>query len=149
MADTGKLSRDYVKTTGPSGGAGTILGTSMKTAARFAAFVNGIAMHADDYDDTQLAVAEDRVYGLLTHPTTPVLSAALALAEAHSLSGKALMTAYHPATTTRAFTAPEPAARSAPPRQPQRPSAWISTRLSAPSESPPAKPRACARISAR
>ena len=45
------------------GGASTILGSSIKTAARFAAFVNGVGMHADDYDDTQLAVAEDRVYG--------------------------------------------------------------------------------------
>ena len=33
--------------------------------ARFAAFANGLAIHADDYDDTQLAVAKDRVYGLL------------------------------------------------------------------------------------
>ena len=49
--------------------------------ARFAAFANGIAIHADDYDDTQLAVAKDRVYGLLTHPTAPALPPALALAE--------------------------------------------------------------------
>ncbi len=28
---------------------------------------NGVGIHADDYDDTQLAVAKDRVYGLLTH----------------------------------------------------------------------------------
>ncbi|MEO8593995.1 MAG: MmgE/PrpD family protein [Candidatus Solibacter sp.] len=95
VADTGQLSRDHVKSLGLSGGAATILGSSIKTAARFAAFVNGVAMHADDYDDTQLAVAEDRVYGLLTHPTTPALSAALALAESHSLSGRALITAYH------------------------------------------------------
>jgi 2-methylcitrate dehydratase PrpD len=95
VADTGPLSRNYVKTLGLTGGASTILGSSMRTAARFAAFVNGVGIHADDYDDTQLAVAEDRVYGLLTHPTAPVLSAALALAESHSLSGRDLMTAYH------------------------------------------------------
>ena len=57
--------------------------------------MNGIGIHADDYDDTQLAVAEDRVYGLLTHPTAPVLSAALALGEARSISGRDLITAYH------------------------------------------------------
>ena len=63
VADTGRLSRDYVKALGLASGASTILGSSIKTAARFAAFVNGVGMHADDYDDTQLAVAEDRVYG--------------------------------------------------------------------------------------
>ena len=95
VADTGRLSRDYVKALGLASGASTILGSSMKTAARFAAFVNGVGIHADDYDDTQLAVAEDRVYGLLTHPTAPALSAALALAESRSLSGRELMAAYH------------------------------------------------------
>src|SRR5450759_2185333 len=95
VADTGRLSRDYVKSLGLTGGASTILGSSIKTAARFAAFVNGVGIHADDYDDTQLAVAEDRVYGLLTHPTAPALSAALALAESRSLSGRELMAAYH------------------------------------------------------
>ncbi len=95
VADTGRLSRDYVKSIGLANGASTILGSSMKTAARFAAFVNGIGIHADDYDDTQLAVAQDRVYGLLTHPTAPALSAALAMGEARSLSGRDLMVAYH------------------------------------------------------
>ena len=53
----------------------------MRVPARFAAFANGLAIHADDYDDTQLAVAKDRVYGLLTHPTAPALPPVLALAE--------------------------------------------------------------------
>ena len=59
------------------------------------AFANAIGIHADDYDDTQLAVAPDRVYGLLTHPTAPCLPAALAVAEANGLSGKDLLLAYH------------------------------------------------------
>jgi 2-methylcitrate dehydratase PrpD len=62
--------------------------------ARFAAFANGLAIHADDYDDTQLAVAKDRVYGLLTHPTAPALPPALALAERDRRSGADLMLAY-------------------------------------------------------
>jgi 2-methylcitrate dehydratase PrpD len=95
VAATGQLSRAYVKGLGVAGGASTILGSSMKAPPRFAAFVNGIGIHADDYDDTQLAVAADRVYGLLTHPTAPALSAALALAEPRSLSGRELMAAYH------------------------------------------------------
>jgi 2-methylcitrate dehydratase PrpD len=62
--------------------------------ARFAAFANGISIHADDYDDTQLAVAKDRVYGLLTHPTAPALPPALALAERDRRSGLDMMLAY-------------------------------------------------------
>jgi len=95
VAETGNLSRTYVKSMGLSQGGSTIIGSSLKVPARFAAFVNGIGIHADDYDDTQLAVAEDRVYGLLTHPTAPVLSAALAMGEARALSGRELMVAYH------------------------------------------------------
>ncbi len=63
--------------------------------ARFAAFANGMAIHADDFDDTQLAVAKDRVYGLLMHPTAPVLPAVLAIAERMGKSGADLTTAYH------------------------------------------------------
>jgi 2-methylcitrate dehydratase PrpD len=73
---------------------GTVIGTQLRMPARFAAFANGLAIHADDYDDTQLAVARDRVYGLLTHPTAPALPPALALAEAHKRSGADLMLAY-------------------------------------------------------
>ena len=35
----------------------TIIGSVLRVPARFAAFANGLAIHADDYDDTQLAVA--------------------------------------------------------------------------------------------
>ena len=62
--------------------------------ARFAAFANGVSIHADDYDDTQLAIAKDRVYGLLTHPTAPALPPVLALAERDRRSGRDLLTAY-------------------------------------------------------
>ena len=72
-----------------------MIGSPIKAPARFAAFVNGIGIHADDYDDTQLAVAEDRVYGLLTHPTATALAAALATSEAAGRSGQELMSAYH------------------------------------------------------
>ncbi len=52
-----------------------------ETAPRLAAFANGLAIHAHDYDDTQLAVGADRVYGLLTHPTAPALPSSLAVAD--------------------------------------------------------------------
>jgi 2-methylcitrate dehydratase PrpD len=72
----------------------TIIGSTMRVPARFAAFANGVSIHADDYDDTQLAVLKDRVYGLLMHPTAPALPPALALAERDRRSGRDLMTAY-------------------------------------------------------
>jgi 2-methylcitrate dehydratase PrpD len=59
-----------------------------------AAWANGVAGHAMDYDDTQLATDPESVYGLLTHPTVPVLAAALAAAEDVEASGEALLDAY-------------------------------------------------------
>jgi 2-methylcitrate dehydratase PrpD len=84
----------YVEAIGSSGQA-SVLGTGMKSAARFAAFANGVWIHADDFDDTQLAVAKDRVYGLLTHPTVPVLPPAFALCELGRRTGKDLLLAYN------------------------------------------------------
>ena len=72
----------------------SVLGTDARLPVRFAAFLNGLAIHADDYDDTQLAVASDRVYGLLTHPTAPVLPVALAFAERDRSSGADALMAY-------------------------------------------------------
>jgi 2-methylcitrate dehydratase PrpD len=92
---SGELLRRHLQGLGCSGGVSRIIGTPARVPARFAAFANGTAMHADDYDDTQLAVAKDRVYGLLTHPTAPALPAVLALAERDARSGKDLLTAYH------------------------------------------------------
>lgn len=76
-------------------GPATVIGSDLKLAPRFAAFANGVGIHADDYDDTQLAVAADRVYGLLTHPTAPALPAALAMGEARRATGAATLLAYH------------------------------------------------------
>ena len=89
------LMKRYTETLGLCAGKSSIMGTVQKVPPRFAAFANGAFIHADDYDDTQLAVAKDRVYGLLTHPTVPVLPPAFALCEAGGRSGKDLLTAYH------------------------------------------------------
>jgi 2-methylcitrate dehydratase PrpD len=94
-AQTGAISREYVEHLGICDGKASIIGSSKKTSPRFAAFVNGVSIHADDFDDTQLSAAKDRVYGLLVHPTVPVLPALLALAEGRTISGKDLMLAYH------------------------------------------------------
>ena len=94
VARSGRILQEYIKNQGISSGAATVIGTNMRAPARFAAFANGTGIHADDYDDTQLAIGSDRVYGLLTHPTAPALPSALAVAETHNFSGKELMLAY-------------------------------------------------------
>ncbi|CAN7620147.1 MmgE/PrpD family protein [Rhizobium sp. LjRoot254] len=95
VAKSGELARRHLDDLGLADGAATVIGAGRKVAPRFAAFVNGVGIHADDYDDTQLAVAKDRVYGLLTHPTAPALPAAFAIAELTKASGKDFMLAYH------------------------------------------------------
>ncbi|MBI2872246.1 MAG: MmgE/PrpD family protein [Chloroflexi bacterium] len=72
----------------------SVVGRARRVRASFAALANGVAGHADDYDDTQLATRPDRVYGLLTHPTVPVLAAALAVAEEAGASGADLLLAF-------------------------------------------------------
>jgi len=81
VARSGALVRQHLDDLSLGEGKATVIGGGRKVAPRFAAFANGVGIHADDYDDTQLAVAKDRVYGLLTHPTAPALPAALAMAE--------------------------------------------------------------------
>ena len=95
VAKSGELVRRYFQALRMAGGPATVIGSRLKVAPRFAAFANGIGIHADDYDDTQLAVASDRVYGLLTHPTAPALPSALAVGEAMGASGRDVMLAYH------------------------------------------------------
>jgi 2-methylcitrate dehydratase PrpD len=95
VAESGHIVRKHLKSLGCDTQRGcTIIGTNLKMPARFAAFANGIAIHADDYDDTQLAVAKDRVYGLLTHPTAPALPPVLAVGERDGRSGRDVLTAY-------------------------------------------------------
>jgi len=94
-AQTGTICREYLEQLRVCDGKSSIIGSSKKTSPRFAAFVNGVSVHADDFDDTQLSAAKDRVYGLLVHPTVPVLPAILAVAEGRTISGKEFMLAYH------------------------------------------------------
>jgi 2-methylcitrate dehydratase PrpD len=94
-AESGRISRHYVEQAGASNGSATIIGTAQRTSPQFAALLNGISIHADDFDDTQLAAAQDRVYGLLMHPTVPVLPAIFALAEQGNVTGRDWMLAYH------------------------------------------------------
>ncbi len=94
-SQTCRIARRYLTSLGLDSQKGTtVIGAESGLPARFAAFANGVSIHADDYDDTQLAILPDRVYGLLTHPTAPVFPAVLALAERDRRSGRDLMTAY-------------------------------------------------------
>ncbi len=75
-------------------GESSILGTALSAPAPKAALANGVAGHAMDYDDTQLSTSREAVYGLLTHPTTPVLAAVLAIGEKEKISGEEFVLAY-------------------------------------------------------
>ncbi len=62
----------------------TLLGSRARSSAPNAAMVNGAMSHVLDFDDTHLAT--------VIHPTGPVLSAALPLAEWKGLDGRRLIT---------------------------------------------------------
>ena len=64
----------------------TVVGTTLKTSPGWAALANGAAGHAHDFDDTNFA--------LLGHPSVPLLSTALAAAEAEMGDGRALVLGY-------------------------------------------------------
>ncbi|MEK6601177.1 MAG: MmgE/PrpD family protein [Candidatus Binatota bacterium] len=72
----------------------TVVGAGFMAPSPLAALANGASGHAMDYDDTQLSTSKEAVYGLLTHPTVPVLSAALAVGEKQKISGQELILAY-------------------------------------------------------
>src|ERR1700682_885421 len=95
VAESGPLVLKYLHALGFEKSGTRVLGTNTTAPPRFAAFANGVSIHADDFDDTQLAVATDRVYGLLVHPTAPVLPVVLAFAELKGASGRDLILAYH------------------------------------------------------
>lgn len=59
-----------------------------------AAFVLGVRGHVDDYDDTQLSTRPEGVYGLLTHPSVPVLAAVLSAGASAGASGATALAAF-------------------------------------------------------
>lgn len=64
----------------------TIWGAGLGTAPAEAAFVNGIAAHVLDFDDS--------LPGLRGHPSAPILAAALAVAELRVVTGREVLAAY-------------------------------------------------------
>ena len=79
------LVRQYIATLGTTAKTSTVVGTAVKVPPRFAAFANGMSIHADDYDDT----------GSALHVAAPTLPPAFALCEEKRRSGRDLMLAFH------------------------------------------------------
>lgn len=92
-AESGRISREHLRELGGKPQA-VVVGSRLRAPLQLAAWANGTAAHALDYDDTQLATDPRSVYGLLTHPTAPVLPAALAAAEYVGASGAEFLDAY-------------------------------------------------------
>ncbi|MBB3145931.1 2-methylcitrate dehydratase PrpD [Phyllobacterium trifolii] len=68
---------------------------SARVPASLAARVWGTAGHAHDWDDTQVSHDPAHIYGLLTHPSVPPLTAALIIAsEKRNVDGRDLMLAF-------------------------------------------------------
>ncbi len=87
---------DEARDTGGRGDARLLGGGGLKVPAAMAARVLGTAGHAHDWDDTQVSVDPAHVYGLLTHPTIPPLTAALCVGQMlGGVDGRALTLAFH------------------------------------------------------
>jgi 2-methylcitrate dehydratase PrpD len=85
--------RDYLADGGGAPGKAVVFGSDVRMAPRFAAFANGAAIHADDFDDTAPQPSPDRNGGI--HSTGSVLAATLAMADHYGASGVELMEAMH------------------------------------------------------
>jgi len=81
--DSARIAREVLLADGGGAPGATVVGARERTGARAAAFLNGIAAHALDYDDS-LPTAR-------SHASAPVVSAAVALAEARDADGGALL----------------------------------------------------------
>ena len=92
-AECGRIVQRYVRE-GKVQGRSKVDGTDIATSASLAALANGVAGHADDFDDTQLAQTPDRIYGLLTHPTVPALAPTLSVGQELGVTGRDLLTAF-------------------------------------------------------
>lgn len=72
-----------------------LLGRGTRVPAAMAARVLGTAGHAHDWDDSQVSTDPNHIYGLLTHPTIPPLTAALIMAQSiRGVSGRDFMLAF-------------------------------------------------------
>ncbi len=108
-ATVSAIVRDHLKALGAAAGEATVLGSDMRTAPRFAAFANGAAMHADNFDDTNPQPKPTRNGGI--HATAAVLPAVLAAAEPDRRSGRDVAEAFHVGVEVACKLSPAMAAR--------------------------------------
>ena len=72
-----------------------VIGTNKKVPAPMAARVLATAGHAHDWDDSQVSLDPAHIYGLLTHPSIPPMTASLIMAQKLGpVSGKDFMLAF-------------------------------------------------------
>jgi 2-methylcitrate dehydratase PrpD len=88
LAGVGEPAARIVRRTSATGDEGscTVLGTALRASAPNAAFANGTAAHALDFDDM--------CFVSLAHPSAPLVPASLAVAEIVGASGRDLLDAY-------------------------------------------------------
>lgn len=87
-----RIARTYLGEVAGTGDATTLGLGSQRAPVHLAAFANGIAGHALDWDDTALSLEKDR--SVLIHPTMPPLCAALAVGQKVKATGKDFLTAF-------------------------------------------------------
>jgi len=92
---TVQILADDAQQTGGSADALLLRRGDNRVPAPIAARVLGTAGHAHDWDDSQVSVDPEHMYGLLTHPTIPPLSGALVTAQKlGGVDGKTFMVAF-------------------------------------------------------
>lgn len=92
---TVQILADDAQQTGGSADALLLRRGDNRVPAPMAARVLGTAGHAHDWDDSQVSVDPEHMYGLLTHPTIPPLSGALVTAQKlGGVDGKTFMVAF-------------------------------------------------------
>lgn len=93
VAPASEIMRDYLSGLGALRTDAQVFGTAMRAPARFAALLNGLSIHMDDYDDTNPPAGPGRGGGV--HASASILAAVLAIAEREKISGRDVVTAYH------------------------------------------------------
>ncbi len=97
VSDAARIVREHladqgIAAAGGGNGRAAIFGTGLAAPPRFAAWANGTAIHADNFDDTTPQARAERTGGI--HASGAVLPVALALAESQGASGADLISAY-------------------------------------------------------
>lgn len=91
VSDAAAIARAHVRDVAGDGRS-PIFGTSRRVSARFAAFANAAAAHADNFDDTTPQIRADRTGGI--HASGAILPVVMALAEQTAASGREMLSAY-------------------------------------------------------